>query len=118
VSKSSNSSDLPKITRAEFEGNFLPALHEWELETSRTKGNEYAGEDDALRNFKEAAADLGLSPLQVCAVHLHKQYCAIMSYARLGHNLSTESLRSRVGDLRLYAALFLALAEEAQWPTS
>lgn len=99
------------MRRKDLEENILKPLYQKELEVNRTKGTEYAGEEDALRNFKELAAILGLSPLHICAVYMYKHFAALMSYARRGHALS-EPLESRVVDLRLYAALFLALVRE------
>jgi hypothetical protein len=90
---------------------FIENLVVDETEIHHTKGMEYASEDDALANFKSAAKQLGLSPLQVCTVYLHKHYTAIMHHARGGDTLS-ESIGSRVRDLRLYAAIYLALCED------
>jgi len=90
----------------------LRSMQQEEIELNLTKGKEYAmGDDDALRNFKLAGVHLGLTPLQVCMVYMHKHYCALIDYAREGESRSSEPLYKRVADLRLYAVLFLALAE-------
>jgi len=83
-----------------------------ELEINMTKGREYAGDDDALSNFKLAAEIVGISPLQVCLVYTFKTFMAMGSYAKHNKELSDESIEGRVLDLRLYGALFLALAKE------
>jgi len=82
-----------------------------ESELHHSKGVEYASESDALANFKSAALELGVTPKQACGLYLHKHYTAIMHNARGGGVLS-ESIESRVRDLRLFAALYLALHKE------
>lgn len=107
------------MKRIDFEA-LLGKLQEAELEINHTKGREYAqGDEDALRNFKEAARFLGLTPLQVCGVYMYKHFASAISYATLGESLSEELLEGRVADLRLYAALFLGLvldSSEASTP--
>lgn len=97
------------MNRVEFE-KVLGMLQAAELKINQTKGREYAqGDEDALRNFKEAARFLGLTPLQVCGVYMYKHFASVISYATDGQSLSEESLEGRIADLRLYAALFLGL---------
>lgn len=78
----------------------------------KTKGAEYSDGQDVLSNFKHIGQMLGMSPLQVCLVYMTKHYLSIAAYVRNVGTLSDESLDSRVVDLRLYLALFLALATE------
>lgn len=100
------------MQRAEFEA-LLEQLQAEELRINQTKGREYAqGDADALRNFKEVARFLGLTPMQVCGVYMYKHFVSIISYATDEGSLSEESLEGRVADLRLYAALFLGLVME------
>ena len=99
------------MTRDEI-NNLLQSLQAEEAKMNRTKGEGYANNDDALANFKRAAQNLDLSPLQICAVYMGKHFDAIMSYAKHGEDITGEGLFGRVVDLRLYAALFLALARE------
>jgi hypothetical protein len=89
----------------------LKSAHARELELNSTKGKDYAGDDDALRNFKEAADDLGLTPEQVLGVYLHKHYSAIRSYIEHGA-LASEPIQGRIDDARLYLALFEGLVQE------
>jgi hypothetical protein len=98
--------------RREKVNDLLQALHEAEDAINETKGEGYANDQDALANFKRAAQHLGLSPLQICGVYMSKHFDAIMSYAKHGDDITGENLMGRVVDLRLYAALFLALARE------
>jgi len=97
------------MQRDKFE-QLLKGLQAAEMQINQTKGREYAqGDEDALRNFKEAARFLGLTPLQVCGVYMYKHFASIISYADHEQSLSEESIEGRVADLRLYAALFLGL---------
>ena len=103
------------MDRDKFE-RMLQELQEAELGISRTKGKEYVKNDvDVLRNFKEAAAFLDVTPEQVCVLYMYKHFSALVSNSGATVLLDcSEPIRSRVVDLRLYAALFLALYEEAE----
>jgi len=90
----------------------LEELQAEEVQINTTKGIEYAGPDDALLNFKEAAKYLGVSPLLIALVYMHKHFKALTTYVYFGKTLSNEDIKSRVCDLRLYTALFYALAVE------
>lgn len=100
------------MKREQFERR-LKFLQEWELKSNQTKGIEYAGEDDALYNFKEDGEDLGLPPRQILAVHLNKHLKAIRYYLRNGKVLS-EDIHGRIMDARLYLALLDALIVESE----
>jgi hypothetical protein len=90
----------------------LERSHQRELALNNTKGKDYAGDEDALRNFKEAAAELGLTPEQVLGVYLHKHYAAIRSYIENG-SVASEPIQGRIDDARLYLALLQGLVEES-----
>lgn len=92
--------------------DLLVALHEKEIETNRTKGKEYAGDEDVLSNFKELSKELDLTPEKVLWVYLKKHLSAIRTYCNLGDLYSTEDLASRILDARLYLALLLAMQTE------
>ena len=83
---------------------------------NQTKGVEYAGQEDALANFKRIAdmfktRGLDIEPEHVCLVYLQKHLDAIWHIAVGGKELS-ESLRGRILDARLYLALLYAVIEE------
>ena len=109
------------MKRQDFEA-LLKRLQADELEISQTKGKEYAREDneydDVLDNFKRAGNFVGVSSMMACLVYLYKHFSAVAAYAQNGDALSEEGIAGRIADLRLYAALFLALAEDesAQMP--
>jgi hypothetical protein len=96
------------MNRDEFE-TLLETLQESELSLNRTKGQEYAGTDDALSNFKRIARELDISPLVVCYVYFHKHIDSIRSYVKNPGSQLSESLQSRFADARLYLALMYAL---------
>ena len=103
------------MKRDEFE-RMLCELQEAELGISRTKGKEYVKNDaEVLRNFKEAATFLNVTALEVCLIYMYKHFSALVSCSGAAVPLDfSEPIRSRVVDLRLYAALFLALYEEEE----
>ena len=101
------------MNRQEFNA-FLQRLNVIELEMSNTKGNSYANDKDALANFKRLAVSLDLDPVRVCFVYMAKHYDSLASYARLGKDITGEGVASRVVDLRLFAALFLALVRDEE----
>ena len=92
----------------------LKHLNEKEYNLNVTKGEEYAVEnEDALNNFKQAAGLLDTTPQMICAIYMYKHFCAIMTHAKSG-TLRSEPIEGRVLDLRLYAALYLALVQEEE----
>lgn len=93
---------------------FLALLdHEFQVivNINKTKGHDYAGDEDALRNFKEQAAELGLSPEQVWGVFFGKHLKAIHTYVREGA-VASEPIEGRVHDAILYLFLLLGLIKE------
>lgn len=82
------------------------------MEINRTKGNDYAGEEDALLNFKESARRLGLTPEQVWAVYADKHWSAVMTYCRNGR-VESEGIEGRLHDAILYCFLLLGLIRES-----
>lgn len=82
---------------------------------NETKGRDYAGEDDALRNFRQHAGELGIAPEQVWAVFASKHWDAILSAVRhVGDDgyQPSEPVEGRVLDLILYLFLFLGLQRD------
>lgn len=77
------------------------------------KGADYAGDEDALRNFKDNAKTLGLTPEQVWAVYAGKHWDAIMTYCREG-DVASEPIEGRLHDLILYGILLLGLVREKE----
>lgn len=78
-----------------------------------TKGKDYAGDDDALSNFKRQAANLGLTAEQIWGVYAGKHWDAVMSYCRHGQ-VESEPIEGRIHDCILYCFLLLGLIEEKQ----
>lgn len=78
-----------------------------------TKGGEYAGDTDALANFRRNAASLGLNPETIWAVYAGKHWDSIQQFIKdLEAGVSrtrTESILGRIDDLITYAILLKAL---------
>jgi hypothetical protein len=81
------------------------------VELNTTKGHDYAGDDDALDNFKRHAVSLGLTPEQIWAVYASKHWDAIMTYVREG-NVKSEPIQGRIDDCLLYLFLLRGLVAE------
>lgn len=98
------------MDRAAFQA-LVERHHETIIGINKQKGHDYAGEEDALGNFKNAAARLGLTPEQVWAVYSDKHWSAIMTYCREGQ-VESEPIEGRIHDIILYGFLLLGLIEE------
>lgn len=82
---------------------------------NKQKGKDYAGDEDALSNFKGAARQLGTTPEKVWAVYAHKHWSAIMAYCSEG-KLESEPIEMRIRDVIVYAVLLLGLVEDKSDP--
>ncbi len=70
------------------------------------------GSADVLRNFKESASRVGITPLQAWGVHFEKHVSAVMSRVQSGEIPQGEPINQRFADLMNYLPLGLALIEE------
>ena len=70
---------------------------------------------DVLANFKDAARDAGIRPLQAWLVHFQKQYSAVARYVKNPQGSPSETILSRFADLRNYLELGYALYAESLW---
>lgn len=75
------------------------------------KGKDYAGDDDALRNFKVNAERNGLTKYQVWGVYAGKHWDAVSSFIRNGQ-VESEPIEARINDLLVYLLLLRGLIEE------
>lgn len=85
------------------------------MKVGRAKGQDYAGKEDTLHNFKGIADDLGLTKYQVWAVYCSKQIYSIMNSIKLDPNnpqVESEPLRERIKDVIVYMVILQALMEE------
>ena len=82
---------------------------------NHAKGKDYAGDKDALANFKVIGKDLGLDPLKVWGVYASKHWSAVMAYVREG-KVESEPIEGRLHDVILYCFLLLGLIEEGKLP--
>ena len=83
-----------------------------------TKGEEYAGSEDRLANFKRGASLTGTTPLQTALIYGSKHYDSICTYIRKDAagktQVLSEPIEGRFDDLINYCILMKALVVEAQ----
>lgn len=75
------------------------------------KGKEYAGDYDALGNFK-AGTDIGVTPNQKLWIFLDKHLSSIKSYIKHDRTFSNETIESRISDAINYLFLLRCLIKE------
>lgn len=86
-------------------------IEKCEREVEEGKRASYTtGNEDVLHNFKRDAEMQGIPPMQNLLSHFLKQVAAVVSYVKNPEVEPSESLMSRVGDIRTYAKLLMALA--------
>lgn len=78
---------------------------------NETKGHDYAGDEDALSNFKDEAAEIGITPEQVWHVYAAKHWRSVATYVREGE-VQSEPIEGRLRDVILYCFLLMGLVEE------
>jgi hypothetical protein len=76
-----------------------------------TKGKEYANSESRFANFDRAAAELGLTNIQVAWVYTKKHLDGIASYCRTGQIFS-EPIEGRIVDAIVYLTLIAGMIEE------
>jgi hypothetical protein len=85
-----------------------------EQEVEESKRASYTNmNEDVLHNFKRDALQAGITPMQNWLTHFLKQVAAVVSYVRFPEVKPSEPLVSRLGDIRTYCKLLLALAEDS-----
>jgi len=93
------------------------------LRLGRTKGREYSGLDDRLRNFRRLSEDLGVPKETVLAVYAKKHWDGIMTFIKDSRtqdvtsidyrkNLS-EPIEGRINDLLTYLILLKCMLVES-----
>lgn len=82
---------------------------------AKAKRPGYTGANaDVLHNFKEAAAQLGVTPLQAWGIYFYKHISAIMSRAKSASIAQAESIAGRYCDAINYLMLGYALVQEEE----
>lgn len=96
---------------------FVEESHQKIIGLNKTKGHDYAGDEDALSNFKESGEDAGITPEQAWLVFFGKHLSAIKTYVREG-SVQSEPIEGRILDAILYLYLLLGLVTDAQESSS
>lgn len=78
---------------------------------NKTKGNDYAGDEDAFRNFKEVAARTGQDPLKVWLTYFSKHVMAVETFVQDGQ-VESEPIEGRIDDCITYLHLLHGMIEE------
>ena len=90
-------------------------LQDEERKLLSAKGGDYAGKEDALRNFKLSAERLGLTKYQVWSAYFLKHIDAILNAIKLHPDApkrESESVLGSVHDARNYLGLLACLLYE------
>lgn len=99
------------MTPQEFETSILNPTLSAVCTLSATKGKEYTQDGERLKNFKDLASDLGISPESVCFIFLKKHIDAIKSFVKF-KEVYSEPIEGRIDDAILYLILLKALISE------
>lgn len=99
------------MNRSKF-GDLMDSVYDDLKRLNRTKGHDYAGDDDALANFKLAGQRLGLTPEAVWGVYASKHWSAIETYIKEGQ-VESEPIEGRIKDAILYLFLLMGLVAES-----
>lgn len=75
----------------------------------RKKGPDYTkGSEDALHNFKEGGAEMGLPPDKVHYIFMKKHWAAVTNFIKTGGQSQSEPIDGRIHDLINYLTLLKA----------
>lgn len=93
----------------------ISGLYERELSIITTKGFDYSGTEDTLKNFKRNAEILGLTKYQVWLIYFMKHIDAICNSVKTSPTYPTvksERIDDRILDARVYLGLLECLIYE------
>lgn len=98
------------MTREEFD-TLRDRMYQDICFINEKKGKDYAGSEDALKNFKEVAKRTGLTPKEAWLVYFTKHMMAIETFIRNGQ-VESEPIEERIKDAILYLFLLHGLIED------
>jgi hypothetical protein len=78
-----------------------------------TKGVDYSGDDDRLKNFKDAGEQTGITQQQALGVYLIKHIDSIKTWLRRGE-LKGEPIEMKIDDAIMYLLLLKGMVKEGQ----
>jgi hypothetical protein len=102
------------VNRADFTA-FRDQHYRLIADINDKKGHDYAGDEDALANFKEQAREIDVSVFQVWFTYFHKHWSAVKTFVKEG-DVQSEPIEGRIHDCILYLFLLLGLIEDAEHP--
>ena len=89
----------------------LARMQDAELALTKTKGKDYAGDENVLANFERLAERINLPILKIWFVYFVKHLDALETFINT-ERVASESITSRILDMRVYLALFHAIVSE------
>jgi hypothetical protein len=98
------------MTNKEFD-NLLTEQIEMCRNITATKGVDYSGDDDRLKNFKDAGEQVGISPERALGVYLIKHIDSIKTWLKRGE-LKGESVEFKIDDAIMYLLLLKGMIRE------
>lgn len=102
------------MTQSEF-NDVAASLTDLAMSIVANKRKEYTeGNQDVLHNFKQAAAEAGVDPLQVWYIYFRKHLASIAYHIQNPNGTKAEPLEGRFADLMNYLPLGLALFIERE----
>ena len=87
----------------------------WEVLKAKWKDYSWVT-DDVFGNFKEVAAELGITPMQVLWVYMNKHFKALNKYIRNPNAIISEPIEWRIIDAMNYLDFMYGLYSEGEKP--
>ena len=88
-------------------------LTEFRLGISDGKRKDYTkSSEDVLKNFKNQAEALGVTPMVSLAVHMEKQFASILNYIKTNGQSESEPIKNRISDCLNYLELLWGLLND------
>ena len=101
-----------KMMRLTGDDDFDEALNKC-AQVLEVKGKDYTiGNTDRMHNFKTAASNFGITPLQSIGLYMYKHMAAVMSYIKSGGQNESEPIEMRIVDNINYLLFLYKMVQE------
>lgn len=87
-------------------------LLDMEAKLHSRKAHDYASDEDALSNFRQVAAFIGVRPAQVALMFLATKFYRLQNLTARGNAPMNESVLDTLNDISIYSKLYRILLEE------